>query len=149
MIENSYVGDPTIFPALNAGLNALSAIFLWTGRSFVIRKRIDTHRNLMLAAFVTSSLFLVSYLYFHFAIRHGVPTRFEGSTTMRTFYLVLLGTHTILATVMVPMILVTLTRGLRRSDVAHRRIARWTFPIWMYVSVTGVVVYFMLYHLSR
>jgi uncharacterized membrane protein YozB (DUF420 family) len=100
----------------------------------------------MIAAFTTSTVFLLSYLYYHFAVRHGVPTRFPGTGIFRTMYFLLLGTHTVLAALMVPMILVTLSRGLKRNDTAHRRIARWTFPVWMYVSVTGVVIYFMLYH---
>lgn len=135
-----------IFPAINASLNGASAVLLALGRIYIGRKQISSHRNLMIAAFTTSSLFLLCYLYYHFAIRHGAPTRFHGEGVFRVFYFVLLTTHTILATAMVPMILVTLRRGLKRNDAAHRRISRWTYPIWMYVSVTGVVIYFMLYH---
>jgi uncharacterized membrane protein YozB (DUF420 family) len=138
--------DPNILPAINATLNAASAFLLAVGRVLIARKRIDAHRNTMIAAFTTSSIFLISYLYYHFAILHGAPTRFAGTGILRTFYFTLLSTHTVLATVMVPMIVVTLARGLRRNDVSHRKIARWTYPIWMYVSVTGVVIYFMLYH---
>jgi uncharacterized membrane protein YozB (DUF420 family) len=136
------------FPTLNAILNGSAAILLGIGRVLIANRRINAHRNVMIAAFCTSTLFLVSYLYYHFAIRHGQPTRFSGVGTARNFYFVLLGTHTFLAAVMVPMILMTLSRGLKRNDAAHRRIARWTYPIWMYVSVTGVIIYFMLYRMS-
>jgi uncharacterized membrane protein YozB (DUF420 family) len=135
-------------PTINAILNGSAAVLLGIGRVLIGQRRIKAHRNVMIAAFSTSTLFLVSYLYYHFAIRHGQPTRFPGVGAERTFYFVLLGTHTFLAAVMVPMILMTLARGLRRNDAAHRRIARWTYPIWMYVSVTGVIIYFMLYRIS-
>jgi putative membrane protein len=136
------------FPTLNAILNGSAAILLVVGRVLIGQRRINAHRNVMIGAFCTSALFLVSYLYYHFAVRHGQPTRFPGIGAARTFYFVLLGTHTTLAAVMVPMILMTLRRGLRRDDAAHRRIARWTYPIWMYVSVTGVIIYLMLYRMS-
>ena len=136
------------FPTLNAILNASAAILLGVGRVLIGQRRITAHRNVMIVAFCTSSLFLVSYLYYHFAIRHGQPTRFPGTGTARTFYYALLATHTLLAAVMVPMILMTLRRGLKRDDTAHRWIARWTYPIWMYVSVTGVIIYLMLYRMS-
>jgi uncharacterized membrane protein YozB (DUF420 family) len=138
--------DPSIFPAINATLNATSAVLLAIGRILIGRRQIAAHRRTMIAAFTTSTVFLLSYLYYHFAVRHGVPTRFPGTGIFRTMYFLLLGTHTVLAALMVPMILVTVSRGLKRNDTAHRRIARWTFPVWMYVSVTGVVIYFMLYH---
>jgi uncharacterized membrane protein YozB (DUF420 family) len=135
-------------PTINAVLNGSAAVLLGIGRVLIGKGRVNGHRNVMIAAFSTSTLFLVSYLYYHFAIRHGQPTRFPGVGAARTFYFVLLGTHTFLAAVMVPMILMTLARGLKRNDAAHRRIARWTYPIWMYVSVTGVIIYFMLYRIS-
>jgi putative membrane protein len=135
-------------PTLNAILNATAALLLGYGRVLIGQRRIAAHRNAMIAAFCTSALFLVSYLYYHFAVRHGQPTRFPGVGAARTFYFALLGTHTVLAAAMVPMILMTLSRGLKRNDAAHRRIARWTYPIWMYVSVTGVVIYLMLYRMS-
>jgi putative membrane protein len=136
----------SVFPAINAGLNGACAVLLALGRIYIGRKQISTHRKLMIAAFTTSCAFLLSYLYYHFVIRQGMPTRFQGQGIFRTAYFVLLSTHTMLAAVMVPMILVTLRRGLQRNDATHRRIARWTYPIWMYVSVTGVVIYLMLYH---
>jgi uncharacterized membrane protein YozB (DUF420 family) len=142
------VESAILFPTINALLNGTSAVLLGVGRVLIGQKRINAHRNAMIAAFCTSTIFLVSYLYYHFAIRHGVPTRFPGTGNWRTFYLVLLGTHTVLATVMVPMILATLVRGLRRNDAAHQRLARWTYPIWMYVSITGVIIYLMLYQMS-
>ena len=101
----------------------------------------------MIAAVCTSSLFLVSYLYFHFAIRHGQPTRFPGTGLVRWTYFAVLTSHTILAAAIVPMNILTLRRGLRRDDPAHTRIARWTYPLWMYVSVTGVLIYLMLYRI--
>jgi putative membrane protein len=136
------------FPTLNAVLNGSAAILLAVGRVLIGQRRVSAHRNVMIAAFSTSALFLVSYLYYHFAIRHGQPTRFPGVGMVRNFYFVLLGTHTVLAVLMVPMILMTLGRGLKRNDASHRSIARWTYPIWMYVSVTGVIIYLMLYRMS-
>lgn len=133
------------FPAINASLNALSAIFIGAARYQIARRRIKAHRNLMLAAVCTSTLFLSSYLYYHFAVRHGQPMRFPGTGLARTIYLFVLTTHTILATAIVPMVFVSVRRGLRRDDAAHTRISRWTYPLWMYVSITGVVIYFMLY----
>lgn len=99
----------------------------------------------MLAACTTSLLFLVSYVTYH-AMRHGVVTRFAGTGAIRTFYLWMLGTHTILAVVIIPLAILSVMNGLRMRVVQHRRVARWTFPLWMYVSVTGVLVYFFLYH---
>lgn len=133
------------FPALDAVLNALSALFLVAGYLFIRNKNIRAHRFCMLSAFGTSLLFLICYLWYH--AHHGV-TRFRGSTLVRSAYLTLLGSHTVLAAVIVPLILVTLSRALRRDFGRHRQIARWTFPLWVYVSVTGVVVYWMLYHLA-
>ena len=133
------------FPALDAVLNALSALFLVAGYLFIRNKNIRAHRFCMLSAFGTSLLFLICYLWYH--AHHGV-TRFRGSTLVRCAYLTLLGSHTMLAAVIVPLILVTLSRALRRDFGRHRQIARWTFPLWVYVSVTGVVVYWMLYHLA-
>ncbi len=131
-------------PALNATLNATSAILLLTGRTLIARRRIEAHRNVMIAALISSSAFLASYLYYHLVLRAGV-THFRGTGFVRTFYFLLLGSHTILAVVIVPMILVTFWRGWKRQDMRHRAIARWTYPLWMYVSVTGVVIYWMLY----
>ena len=133
------------FPALDAVLNALSALFLVAGYLFIRNKNIRAHRFCMLSAFGTSLLFLICYLWYH--AHHGV-TRFRGSTLVRSAYLTLLGSHTVLAAVIVPLILVTLSRALCRDFGRHRQFARWTFPLWVYVSVTGVVVYWMLYHLA-
>jgi uncharacterized membrane protein YozB (DUF420 family) len=133
------------FPALNALLNGTSALLLAIGRRLIALRRIEAHRNCMIAAVVTSSLFLASYLYYHFAIRHGQATRFTGEGIWRIIYFSILGTHTALAATIVPLVSVSLIRGLRRDDEKHRRVSRWTFPLWMYVSVTGVLIYFMLY----
>ena len=133
------------FPLIDATLNAASAVLLVCGFYFVRRKNIPAHRACMLSALATSILFLICYLTYHYF--HGV-TRFPGRGFVRTFYLTLLGSHTILAVVIVPLVLTTLYRAWRRSFDRHRRIAVWTLPLWLYVSVTGVVVYWMLYHLK-
>jgi len=138
--------DQNFYPALNATLNGTSAVLLLLGRYFIGQRRIAAHRATMITAFCTSTIFLASYLYYHFAIRHGQATRFPGQGIVRMLYFAILLTHTVLAAAIVPMILVTLRRGIRRDDYRHRTIARWTFPLWLYVSVTGVVIYFMLYH---
>jgi len=134
--------DFSIFPALNATLNGVSAILLTTGRAFIRRKKIQLHRVCMIAAVVTSSLFLSSYLYYH---AHVGSVRFPGQGWVRPVYFGLLISHTLLAAAVVPLVLVTLIAALRTRFERHRRIARWTYPIWLYVSVTGVVVYFLLY----
>ena len=131
-------------PALNAALNSLSAVFLLAGFIFIQSRNRNAHRTCMLAAFGCSILFLISYLIYHYQVG-SVP--FKGQGWIRPVYFTVLLTHTILATAVVPLALITLTRALREKYDAHRRIARWTFPIWLYVSVTGVVVYWMLYWL--
>ncbi len=131
-------------PALNAVLNSISAILLLTGYRFIRRRNRNAHRNCMIAAFATSTLFLISYLTYHYL--HG-STTFQGQGIVRVVYFSILFTHTILAAVIVPMVFVTLSRALREKFDRHRKIARWTLPLWLYVSVTGVVVYLMLYHL--
>jgi putative membrane protein len=133
------------FPVWNASLNALSGILLLAGYINMRRGRIPTHRRLMLAACITSLVFLASYITYH-TLRHGVVTRFAGTGAMRTLYLSILTSHTILAVTIVPLAIITVLNGLRMRVPQHRRIARWTFPLWMYVSVTGVIVYFFLYH---
>lgn len=133
------------FPALDAALNATSAVLLALGYFFIRRKNVAAHRLCMLSAFSTSAVFLGCYLWYH--AHHGV-TRFGATGAVRTFYFALLGSHTVLAGVIVPLVLITLYRALRRRFGLHRRIARWTLPLWVYVSVTGVVVYWMLYHLD-
>lgn len=133
------------FPPFNASLNALSGILLLCGYINIRRKRIQTHKRFMLAACITSLIFLASYVTHH-VLRHGVVTRFTGTGAIRAFYLTMLTTHTILAVTIVPLAIITVMNGLRMRVPQHRRVARWTFPLWMYVSVTGVLVYFFLYH---
>ena len=129
-------------PTLNAALNSLSAVLLFAGYLFIRAKNREAHRRCMLAAFACSMLFLVSYLLYHFQVG---SVGFKGQGWIRPVYFTILITHTILATAVVPLALITLVRALREKFDAHRRIARWTLPIWLYVSVTGVVVYLMLY----
>ena len=136
--------DYTIFPAINATLNGTSAILLITGRTLIARSRVAAHRAVMITAFCTSSLFLISYLYYH---AHVGSVHFRGIGWTRPLYFTILTSHTILAIVIVPLILITLNRGLKQRYPQHRRIARWTFPLWLYVSITGVVIYVMLYKL--
>lgn len=133
-------------PALNAALNAASALFLLTGYVMIRRRNVAGHRLCMLAALAASSLFLVSYLIYHY---HVGSVAFQGRGWARAIYFTILISHTILAAAIVPLVLVTLTRALRGNYEKHRAIARWTFPIWVYVSITGIVVYWMLYHLYR
>jgi uncharacterized membrane protein YozB (DUF420 family) len=131
-----------IFPVINATLNGTSTVLLLIGRWLISRRRIATHRLVMLTAFVTSTLFLACYLYYHF---HVGNVRFQGTGWIRPVYFTILISHVLLAIVIVPLVLVTLTRALRERFDKHRAIARWTYPLWLYVSVTGVLVYFMLY----
>lgn len=129
-------------PALNATLNGLAAVLLTIGYVLIRRGRIQAHRNVMLAAFSTSALFLISYLVYH----ANIGSRpFPGTGAIRYVYFTILITHVILATAIVPMALITLSRGLGGRYDRHVRIARWTLPLWLYVSVTGVIVYWMLY----
>jgi uncharacterized membrane protein YozB (DUF420 family) len=130
------------YPALIAGLNGTSAVLLLTGRYMIASGRMAAHRACMIAAVVASSLFLVCYVYFHV---HVGNILFLGTGVWRKVYFAILIPHVILAIVIVPLVIVTLSRGLRARYDRHRAIARWTFPLWMYVSVTGVIVYFMLY----
>jgi putative membrane protein len=131
-------------PALNATLNATAAVLLTTGYVLIRRGRVAQHRAVMIAACCTSVLFLISYLTYHAQIG---SKHFEGKGSIRIVYFTILLTHTVLATVIVPMVLMTLSRGLKGKYDRHRAIARWTLPLWMYVSVTGVIVYLMLYRL--
>jgi putative membrane protein len=131
-------------PALNAVLNATCALLLLLGYRAIRRGERQTHRRFMLAALVTSGLFLVSYLVYHFEVG---SVRFHGQGPLRTFYFAVLASHTLLAALIVPLVLVTLRWALRARFAEHRRLARWTLPLWAYVSVTGVVVYWMLYRL--
>ena len=132
-------------PAVNAGLNGLSAVLLTAGFIFIRRKNRQAHRNCMIAAFITSTLFLACYLTYHFTVT--AVTRFTEPAWFRPVYLTILSTHTILAAAVVPMVLMTLHRAIRQRFEAHRKIARWTWPIWMYVSITGVVIYLLLYQI--
>jgi uncharacterized membrane protein YozB (DUF420 family) len=132
-------------PAVNASLNGLSAVFLTAGYIFIRRKNQVAHRNCMIAAFVTSIFFLACYLTYHFTVR--TVTHFRDPEWFRPIYLTILLTHTVLAVVIVPMILVTLNRARLQRFELHKKIARWTWPLWMYVSVTGVVVYLLLYQI--
>ncbi len=131
-------------PAIDALLNATSALFLILGYVFIRRKNVKAHKVCMLAAVATSALFLVCYLTYHYF--HGT-TRFSGHGAVRWVYFSILGSHTVLAALIVPLVLVTLYRAFCERFEKHKRIARWTLPIWLYVSLTGVVVYWMLYRL--
>jgi uncharacterized membrane protein YozB (DUF420 family) len=131
-------------PALNATLNAICFVLLTIGYTLIRRGRIAQHRAVMIAAFSTSVVFLTSYLIYH-AQAGSKP--FLGQGPIRIVYFTILITHVVLAAAIVPMVLMTLSRGLKRQDVRHRALARWTLPIWMYVSVTGVIVYYMLYRM--
>lgn len=134
--------DYNIFPGINAALNGTSAILITTARVLIQQKRIRLHRMLMIAAVAASSLFLISYVYYHLHVR---SVHFPGQGWVRTLYFTILFSHTVLAAVVVPLVLASLSLGLREKFDRHRRISRWTFPVWLYVSVTGVVVYVMLY----
>lgn len=129
-------------PAVNATLNALSGVLLLVGYLLIRARRIEPHRRCMLAAFATSSLFLVCYLVYHYEVG-SVPFTRQG--IVRPIYFSILITHVILAAAVLPLALVTLSRGLQARYARHRAIARWTLPIWLYVSVTGVLVYVLLY----
>ena|SRR5688572_6316013 len=139
-----------IFPHLNAALNALSSVFLLCGFYFIMRRQIAKHRFCMIAACTVSALFLVSYIGHH-ALRtyyFGIgPTRFTGEGIIRPIYFSILTSHTILAAVIGPFVIATLWRGLKGRYDSHRKLARLVFPIWLYVAVTGVVVYLLLYQI--
>src|SRR5438105_6867725 len=126
-----------IYPVIDAALNGTSAVLLLIGRNFIKRGRMAAHRAVMIAALVSSSLFLISYLYYHY---HVGSVRFQGQGWSRPIYFTILITHTILAAAIVPLVIITLNRALRERFDRHRVIARWTFPLWLYVSVTGVVI---------
>ena len=130
-------------PALNACLNGTSAVLLTAGFIFIKRKNERAHRNCMVTALVTSTLFLASYLYYHF---HAGRTVFPENW-FKPIYLVILLTHTVLAVVIVPLIIAAVTQAVRRRFESHKKITRWTWPLWMYVSVTGVVIYLLLYQI--
>src|SRR5438874_3572207 len=134
----------SVLPHLNATLNASSFILLSSGYYFIRRGRVLGHRRCQLSALTASVLFLISYVVYH--LHHGT-TRFAGQGIARPIYFTILTTHTILAAVIVPFVIITVRRALHGDFLRHRAIARWTLPMWMYVSITGVIVYLMLYHL--
>lgn len=131
-------------PALNATLNGLAAVMLVVGWLLIKRGRVLAHRNMMLAAFGVSTLFLISYLVYHFKVG---SVRFTGPAGVRTVYLAILFSHIVLAATVPVLAIITIYLGLKDRRAKHRQFARWTFPIWLYVSITGVVIYVMLYHL--
>jgi uncharacterized membrane protein YozB (DUF420 family) len=137
------MADYSALPAVNAVLNGTSAVLIASGRRFIKRGKLRTHRRFMIAAVITSSLFLISYIWYH---AHAGVVRFQGQGWSRPVYFTILISHTILAAAVVPLVLITLMRALRGRYDRHRLIARWTYPVWMYVSITGVVIYLLLYH---
>jgi len=134
----------SVLPHLNATLNASSFVLLSSGYYFIRRGRVLAHRRCQLSALTASIVFLISYIVYH--AHHGT-TRFAGQGIARPVYFTILGTHTILALVIVPFVIVTVRRAKRADFLRHKGIARWTLPLWLYVSITGVIVYVMLYHL--
>ncbi len=136
--------DYTLLPTVNATLNAISGIFLLVGYVLIRQRKINAHRNAMLGAFGSSTLFLISYLVYHAQVG---SRPFTGQGPVRYVYFAILISHVILAAAILPMAIFTLSRGLRGRYVEHKRIAKKTFPAWMYVSVTGVIVYLMLYQM--
>lgn len=132
-----------IYPVINATLNGTSAVLLVTAHRQIKLGRMEAHRALMLTALCSSSLFLASYLYYHW---HVGSIHFQGTGWSRPVYFSILISHTILAATILPLVIITLSRASRERFDQHRAIARWTYPLWLYVSVTGVVIYFMLYH---
>jgi putative membrane protein len=134
----------SFLPTLNAILNATSAAFLIAGYLFIRRRNIAAHRASMVAAVTCSILFLISYLIYHYNVG---ATSFKGTGWARPFYFAVLISHTILAATIVPFVIVTLRRAFRGQYARHLKVARWTLPMWLYVSVTGVIVYLMLYHI--
>ncbi len=130
-------------PTLNALLNTCSAAFLILGYGFIRRRKVRAHQACMIGAFLASAAFLISYLIYHSQVG---ATKFAGTGWVRPVYFTILISHTVLAAAIVPMSLVTLYRALKQQFARHRAIARWTLPLWLYVSVTGVLIYLMLYH---
>lgn len=139
--------DGLDFPLLNACLNGASGVLIVLGFFAVKARKIALHKACMLAALGTSALFLACYLYYHIVVRHGEPSRFGGPEGARYVYFAILGSHTLLAVVVAPLALYTSYQGLWGDLKRHMRIAWWTLPLWLYVSVTGVVVYLMLYRI--
>lgn len=132
-------------PASNATFNGLAGVFLSFGYYFIKRGNKIAHRNCMIAALCSSALFLTGYLIYHIGVHH--VTYFRNPEWFRPIYLTILFTHLVLAIVIVPLIVITVSRALRQRFDKHKRIARWTWPLWMYVSVTGVIIYLLLYRI--
>lgn len=141
------MSGPHALPTLNACLNGACAVLLVLGYAAIRRRQVTLHKTCMLLALGVSALFLASYLYYHFAVRHGQATIFQGPPDVRRLYLAILLSHTVLAVAATPLALYVAYQGLRDRLARHVRVARWTLPIWLYVSITGVVVYWMLYRL--
>ena len=136
--------NATDLPVVNASLNGVSAVLLTLGLVFIKRKQREAHKRCMVAAFICSCVFLFFYVLHKYLV--GVHRPIGADGIIRTAYLVMLASHIVLAIAVVPLALITIRRGLTERFDAHRKIARWTWPIWMYVSVTGVLIYFLLYH---
>jgi putative membrane protein len=139
--------NPDDLPSVNATLNAASALLLTVGFAAIRRRRVGLHKTCMLLALGFSAVFLTSYLYYHLIVRHGQSTPFTGEGSIRTLYFAVLLSHTVLAAVVAPLALFVAYQALRGNFPRHVRVARWTLPLWWYVSVTGVLVYWMLYRL--
>lgn len=140
----------TDLPLINACLNGLSTVLLTLGYIFIKKEQRDAHRNCMIAAFITSSIFLISYVTYHIGMQRqygSAHTKFVDPAWFRPIYLMLLITHVLLAVAIVPLILLTLSRAFKQRFELHKKIARWTWPLWMYVSVTGVMIYLLLYQI--
>jgi len=140
----------TDLPAVNAGLNTLSTLLLAAGYLFIRRQHATAHRNCMIGALITSSLFLAGYLYYHYQMKQvygEAHTRFLDPAWFRPIYLVILFTHLVGAIAIVPLVLLTVVRAVRGKFELHKKVARWTWPLWMYVSVTGVLIYLLLYQI--
>ena len=136
--------DFKFLPTLNATLNALAGIFLFLGWRAIKAGKKDVHRKMMINAFISSTLFLISYVTYH-ALKHGVVTHYQKQGILRVIYFTILGTHTPLAMIIVPFAIMALRYALKGNFQKHTQITRWLLPIWMYVSVTGVIIYLMLY----
>lgn len=134
-------------PALNASLNGLSALLLLAGFIFIKRGNQDAHRRCMITAFVSSCVFLIGYLVHKVFVVKGVNTPFAGPAGLKPWYLLMLATHVILAMAIVPLALASIAFGLKGKFEQHKKVARWTWPLWMYVSVTGVLIYLLLYQI--
>ncbi|HLX12559.1 MAG TPA: DUF420 domain-containing protein [Bacteroidota bacterium] len=134
----------SFLPTLNAFLNATCGVLLFIGHRYMKHGDMKKHKSVMIGAFSVSVVFLISYLTYHYS--HGT-THFPRTGFIRYLYFTILTSHTILAATVVPLAIITLNRGLKNRVALHRKIAKWTYPIWMYVSVTGVIVYLMLYHM--